>query len=142
MDQLMEGAGEHLPPLLSLQGMQKQSLLLDPAGRVAVIPGDEPVTIVAPRFAQVVKLLESASGHLMLPLDEKFVVAKEAGRQLIFHTGSTIYKQEAEPDDLVEEEVSPAPSARILVSAEQAARAEDPSTACSLLEPSSEGTES
>ena len=71
MGQLMEGAGEHLPPLLSLQGMQKQSLLLDPAGRVAVILGDEPVTIVVPRGAQVVKLMESATGHLMLPLDEK-----------------------------------------------------------------------
>ena len=89
----MDKEGSHLPPLLSLPGMQQQRLILDLQGKVAIIPGPDPVVIKVGKSGKVVKLLESESGHLLLPLDEKFVKASSQLKkgELIFATDHSKY---------------------------------------------------
>ena len=89
----MNKEGEHLPPLLSLPGMQQQRLILDLQGRVAIIPGPDLVVIKVGKSGKVVKLLESESDHLLLPLDEKFVKAspQHFKGELIFATDHLKY---------------------------------------------------
>ncbi len=47
-------------------------MLIDPGGKIAVIPGEAPIEIRIGAGGKVVHLLESESGHLLLPLDNKF----------------------------------------------------------------------
>ena len=96
--QLMDKEGSHLPPLLSLPGMQQQRLILDLQWKVAIIPGTDPVVIEVGKSGKVVKLLESESGHLLLPLDEKFVKASSQLKkgELIFATEHSKYYFESD----------------------------------------------
>ena len=61
--------------------MARQHMLIDPAGKIAVIPGEAPVEIRVGAGGKFVHLLESESGHLLLPLDSKFSQEDEKDKE-------------------------------------------------------------
>ncbi len=81
---------------------------MDCSGRIAILPGSVPINIVLPPDAKAIHLLQSASGHLLLPLDDSFTAksTKKYGKALILTTSQAIYTTEASPD----EEAPPVPS--------------------------------
>ncbi len=56
---------------------------IDPGGKIAVIPGEAPVEIKVGKGGKVVHLLESESGHLLLPLDAKFTEEGNKGHKML-----------------------------------------------------------
>ncbi len=63
-------------------------MIIDPKGKIAVFPGSGKVEIRVGKGGKVVHLLTSPSGHLLLPLDDKFVSSSDADNSptLVFHT--------------------------------------------------------
>ena len=111
--QKMDGASSHLPPLRPLKGGCAQGLILDCAGKTAIIPGRKPLGIVVPPDAKVVRLVESQSGHLLLPLDEEFERGKNNfSRKLSFLTSKAEYTfaEVEEPETSVLVTATDAPS--------------------------------
>ena len=105
----MDKEGSHLPPRLSLPVMQQQRLILDLQCKVAIIPGPDPVVIKVGKGGKVVKLLESESGHLLLPLDEKFVKTGSQHKkgELIFATDHSKYYFESDDFTVDSSGISP-----------------------------------
>ncbi len=60
-------------------------MLIDPGGKLAVIPGDAEVEIRIGPGGKVVHLLESETGHLLLPLDSKFTSSDKDKKDLVLH---------------------------------------------------------
>jgi len=98
--------GKGLPPLCSIKGMSGRGIIHDPANRIAIIPGEQPVKITVGKGGRIVKLVEAPSGHPLLPLDERFTVASErqSRKSLVPLTGSSGCTITEQTDDEEDEE--------------------------------------
>ncbi len=83
-------------------------MIIDPRGKIAVFPGSGKVEIRVGKGGKVVHMLSSPSGHLLLPLDDKFSSTGKSSKEktLAFHTNNVTYTvegaEESEPEVSVE----------------------------------------